>query len=239
MAQTPDFDTAKFDHVEHATVGGAPVPLATLVTWTDKGLPVKQGFGMTETGPSCLSLPKDKLIEKIGSVGLPVLHTETRIVDDEGVDVTPGQIGELWVKGPTICPGYWNRPEANQTSFTNGWLHTGDAARQDNDGFYYIVDRWKDMYISGGENVYPAEVESVVYELEGIIEAAVIGVPDDKWGEVGKLFLVTKPGVALLEQDVFGHCAQQLAKFKVPRYLQFIDELPKNATGKVLKRELS
>ena len=239
MAQTPDFDTAKFDHVEHATVGGAPVPLTTLVTWTDKGLPVKQGFGMTETGPSCLSLPKDKLIEKIGSVGLPVLHTETRIVDDEGVDVTAGQIGELWVKGPTICPGYWNRPEANQTSFTNGWLHTGDAARQDNDGFYYIVDRWKDMYISGGENVYPAEVESVVYELEGIIEAAVIGVPDEKWGEVGKLFLVTKPGVALLEQDVFGHCAQQLAKFKVPRYLQFIDELPKNATGKVLKRELS
>ncbi|MED5529919.1 MAG: AMP-binding protein, partial [Pseudomonadota bacterium] len=189
--------------------------------------------------PSCLSLPKDKLIEKIGSVGLPVLHTETRIVDDEGVDVTAGQIGELWVKGPTICPGYWNRPEANQSSFTNGWLHTGDAARQDNDGFYYIVDRWKDMYISGGENVYPAEVESVVYELEGVIEAAVIGVPDEKWGEVGKLFLVVKPGVALLEQDIFGHCAQKLAKFKVPRYLQFIDELPKNATGKVLKRELS
>lgn len=239
MAQTLDWDTVQFDHIKHAAVGGAPIPLATLMTWADKGLPLKQGFGMTETGPSCLSLPKDKLVEKVGSVGLPVMHNEVRIVDDEGNDVAQGEIGELWVRGPNISPGYWNRPEANRTSFTDGWLHTGDAARQDEDGFYYIVDRWKDMYISGGENVYPAEIESVIYELDGIVEAAVIGVPDERWGEVGKIFLVPKPGFSHSEQDVIGHCAQKLAKFKVPRYLEFIDELPRNATGKILKRELS
>jgi fatty-acyl-CoA synthase len=239
MSQTPDFAEASFKNVKHAAVGGAPIPLPTLMTWQEQGLPLKQGFGMTETGPSCLSLPKDKTVEKIGSVGLPVMHNEVRIVDDQGYDVLQGEIGELWVKGPNICPGYWNKPDANKSSFTDGWLHTGDASRQDEDGYYYIVDRWKDMYISGGENVYPAEVESVIYELEGVIEAAVIGIADEKWGEVGKIFLVLREGVKISEDDVLGHCAQKLAKFKVPRSVEVIDALPRNATGKVLKRELS
>jgi fatty-acyl-CoA synthase len=239
MSQTPDFSNASFENIQHAAVGGAPIPLATLMKWQEQGLPLKQGFGMTETGPGCLSLPPDKTVEKIGSVGVPVMHNEVRIVDDEGSDVEQGQIGELWVRGPNICPGYWNRPDANASSFTDGWLHTGDASRQDSDGYYYIVDRWKDMYISGGENVYPAEVESVIYELEGVVEAAVIGVEDEKWGEVGKIFLVLEPGVDISENDVLGHCAQKLAKFKVPRSVERIDALPRNATGKILKRELS
>ena len=238
MDQLPEFVDAQFPTIITAGVGGAPVPLATLNKWVKKGLPLKQGFGMTETSPSCLFLGGDKAIEKIGSVGLPVLHNEVRIVDDRGDDVEQGKIGELWVKGPNVCPGYWNNPEANESSFTDGWLHTGDASRQDEDGYYYIVDRWKDMYISGGENVYPAEIEAVLYELEDIAEAAVIGVADEKWGEVGKIYAVAKPGATLRESEVLGYCAQKLAKFKIPRSMVVIHELPRNATGKVLKRNL-
>ena len=239
MSQCSYFDKASFDHVRHAAVGGAPIPLATLLTWQGKGLPLKQGFGMTETAPSCLSLPSHKTIEKVGSVGLPLLHCEVRIVDEHGGDVAQGEIGELWVRGPNVCPGYWNRPDANQSSFTDDWFHTGDAARQDDDGYFFIVDRRKDMYISGGENVYPAEVESVIHELAGVGEAAVIGVPDEKWGEVGKIFLVLKPDSALSAGEVLDHCADKLASFKVPKSVELIEALPRNASGKILKRELA
>ena len=147
-------------------------------------------------------------------------------------------MGELWVRGPNITPGYWNKPEATAKAITDGWLHTGDAARVDEDGFYYIVDRTKDMYISGGENVYPAEVESVIYQLPQIGEVAVIGVPNERWGEVGMVVATVKPGTQLSEQEIIGHCVKNLAKFKVPQQVAFIDALPRNATGKVLKREL-
>ncbi|MCZ6657016.1 MAG: AMP-binding protein, partial [Gammaproteobacteria bacterium] len=147
-------------------------------------------------------------------------------------------VGELWVKGPNITPGYWNRPDANESSFTDGWLHTGDAAYLDADGFLYIVDRWKDMYISGGENVYPAEIENVIYQLSQVSEVAVIGVPDDRWGEVGQAVIVLKQDVKLTEEQVLKHCSEQLAKFKQPKSARFIGEIPHNATGKVLKREL-
>ncbi|MAV33583.1 MAG: acid--CoA ligase [Gammaproteobacteria bacterium] len=239
MSQCSYFEQASFEHVRHAAVGGAPIPLSTLMTWQEKGLPLKQGFGMTETAPSCLSLPSHKTIEKVGSVGLPLLHCEVRIVDEHGGDVAQGEIGELWVRGPNVCPGYWNRPDANRSSFTNNWFHTGDAARQDSDGYFFIVDRRKDMYISGGENVYPAEIESVIHELADVGEAAVIGVPDEKWGAVGKIFLVLKPGSTLSPGDVLRHCAGKLATFKVPKSVEVIEVLPRNASGKILKRELA
>jgi fatty-acyl-CoA synthase len=142
------------------------------------------------------------------------------------------------IKGPNITPGYWNKPEATASAFTDGWLHTGDAARMDEEGFVYIVDRWKDMFISGGENVYPAEVENVIYQLDGVLENAVVGIPHEKWGEVGRAFVVLKAGANLDESAVIEHCGGQLARYKVPKEVRFIDELPHNATGKVLKHQL-
>ena len=144
-----------------------------------------------------LTLDKEDAARKAGSSGKPVLHTEVRIVRPDGTDAAVGELGELWVKGPNVTPGYWNRPDANASSFTDGWLHTGDATRVDEEGFYYIVDRWKDMYISGGENVYPAEVESVLHQLTAIAEAAVIGIPNEQWGEVGMAIVALKPGHTL------------------------------------------
>src|SRR5476651_487815 len=193
---------------------------------------------MTETSPAVLTLDKEDAARKAGSSGKPVLHTEVRIVRPDGIDAAVGELGELWVKGPNITPGYWNRPDANASSFTDGWLHTGDAARLDDEGFVYIVDRRKDMYISGGENVYPAEVENVLFQLPQVADAAIIGIPNERWGEVGMAIIVRKPDQALEEGDVIRHCLGRLAKFKVPQAVTFVDVLPRNATGKVLKREL-
>ena len=178
-------------------VGGAPMPVPLLKVWEARGVALQQGYGMTETCPAVLVLDREDAARKAGSAGKPVLHTEVRIVRPDGTEADVGELGELWVKGPNITPGYWNRPDANKSSFTDGWLHTGDATRVDEEGFYYIVDRWKDMYISGGENVYPAEVENVLHQLAAIAEAAVIGIPDAQWGEVGMAIVAVKPGQSL------------------------------------------
>ncbi len=239
MSQDPAFETASFPTVEICGVGGSPTPEPLIKTWADKGLPLQQAFGMTETSPLVLALPPEQAVSKIGAAGLPALHTSVRLVDEGGNDIDePGVTGELWVKGPNVTPGYWNRPDATAEAITDGWLHTGDAARRDADGYYYIIDRWKDMYISGGENVYPAEIESVLYQLPEIAEVSVIGVPDDKWVEVGRACVVLKDGAELTEQSITAHCRANLARFKVPQSVVFIDEIPHNATGKVLKREL-
>jgi fatty-acyl-CoA synthase len=238
MSQVPAYAEATFPTLRIAGVGGSPTPLPLIEVWAQKGLSLQQAYGMTETSPMVLSLTKQDAIRKIGSAGLPALHTECRVVDEHGNDVERGATGELWVRGPNVTPGYWNRPEATADSITDGWLHTGDATRQDEDGYYFVVDRWKDMYISGGENVYPAEVEDVIYQLPGIVEAAVIGVSDERWVEVGKVVIVRQEGATLDEAQVLRHCAQNLAKYKVPKTVEFIDALPRNATGKVLKREL-
>jgi fatty-acyl-CoA synthase len=185
-----------------------------------------------------LTLDKEDAARKAGSSGKPVLHTEVRIVRPDGADAGVGELGELWVRGPNITPGYWNRPEANAASFTDGWLHTGDAARIDDEGFYYIVDRWKDMYISGGENVYPAEVESVLHQLTAIAEAAVIGIPSEQWGESGMAIIAVKPGHTLTEAEIHAHCEANLARFKRPHLIRFVDALPRNATGKIHKPTL-
>ena len=238
MSQVPAFETATFPTIRIAGVGGSPTPIPLIETWAAKGLPLQQAFGMTETSPLVLALKPEDAETRVGSAGLPGMHLEVRIVDDEQNDVALGETGELWVRGPNVTPGYWNRPEANESSFTDGWLYTGDAARQDADGFFYVVDRWKDMYISGGENVYPAEVETVIYQLDGIVEAAVIGVPDDKWVEVGRAIVVRQTDATVDETTIINHCRANLARFKVPQSVVFVDEIPHNATGKVLKREL-
>lgn len=239
MSQHPDFESANLDSVHVCGIGGAPTPVELLKIYEKKGKALQQGFGMTETSPTVAMLTPEMAMKKLGSTGLPALHTETKIVDEEGVEITePNKVGELWVKGPNVTPGYWNREDANQSSFTDGWLHTGDAVYKDEEGYLYIVDRWKDMYISGGENVYPAEVENVIYQLPAVGEVALIGVPDEKWGETGEAIIVVKEGHILDEGTVLKHCRENLARFKQPKTVRFVPEIPHNATGKVLKREL-
>jgi fatty-acyl-CoA synthase len=238
MAQHPAFATSDFSRLVIGGVGGAPMPVPLLKVWEERGVALQQGYGMTETSPAVLALDREDAARKAGSSGKPVLHTEVRIVRPDGTDADVGELGELWVKGPNVTPGYWNRPDANQSSFTDGWLHTGDATRVDEEGFYYIVDRWKDMYISGGENVYPAEVESVLHQLSAIAEAAVIGIPNEQWGEVGMAIVAVKPGHTLRPEEIHAHCQANLARFKCPRLIEFVDALPRNATGKIHKPTL-
>ncbi|MBL8675299.1 MAG: long-chain fatty acid--CoA ligase [Rhodospirillales bacterium] len=238
MMQHPKFQGADLSRLRIAGVGGAPCALAILEGWAARGVPLVQGWGMTETSPAGTMLDAADAVRKVGSAGKALMHTAIRIVDDQGADVPKGAIGELWTKGPHITPGYWNNPDATAKAFADGWLRTGDAAREDDEGFVFIVDRWKDMYISGGENVYPAEVENVLFQLPQIADAAIIGIPNERWGEVGKAVIVAKAGEALTEGEVIAHCLERLAKFKVPQSVEFVDALPRNATGKVLKREL-
>ena len=237
-SQLEEFADADLSRIVCLGIGGADCPQSLLETYAERDIILQNGWGMTETCTLGTLLPRHRAMEKIGSAGQAVMHTSVRVVDEQGRDVPAGVNGELWIKGPTITPGYWNRPDANATEFTDGWFHTGDAACMDEEGFVTIVDRYKDMFISGGENVYPAEIENVIYGLDGVAETAVIGVADDRWGEVGRAFVVTRQGSNLTEDAIIGHCRDNLAKFKVPKSVRFMDELPHNATGKVTKHQL-
>ena len=221
MAARADFAAADLSHVVSAFVGAGPVPVPLLEPWRRKGVVLRQNYGMTETGPLVLNLEAADAVRKAGSAGKPVMHVEMRVVADAAArDVAPGEVGELWVRGPAVTPGYWNQPEATCAAFAEGgWLRTGDAVRVDEEGFVTIVDRWKDMYVSGGENVYPAEVENVLYRHPGVAEAAVIGVPDFRWGEVGCAIVVRKNGAAVTEAELLAHCAAALARYRVRRHL--------------------
>jgi fatty-acyl-CoA synthase len=238
--QHPEFALEKFARLTVYATGGAPNPPAQIERFVRAGIPMSDGFGMTETMSNFAMPVSDPalLIAKAGSCGLPFLSVATRIVDDEGSTLADGETGELWIKGPSVSPGYWNRPELTERAFSDGWFKTGDIAWRDTDGFTYIVDRAKDMFISGGENVYPAEVEAVMTELPGVAQAAVIGVPDQRWGEVGKAFLVAAPGADLSSDEVTGHCLARLAKFKVPVAVEWVTALPVTGSGKVQKHLL-
>ncbi len=240
MAAHADFGPADLSRLAGAFVGAAPVPLALLEIWQRKGVVLRQNFGMTETGPLVLNLEAADAVRKAGSAGKPVMHVETRVVaEGGGRDAAPGEVGELWIRGPTVTPGYWNQPEATRAAFAeDGWLRSGDAVTVDDEGFFTIVDRWKDMYVSGGENVYPAEVENVLYRHPAVAEAAVIGVPDARWGEVGCAIIACKNGAAASEAELLAHCAGVLARYKIPRRVVFLDALPRNAVGKVHKPTL-
>ncbi len=214
--------------------GGAPCPDRLLDAYLDRGLCFRQGFGMTEVGPNCFSLPPWMVGRLRGSVGQPVLHGEARVVDDEGRALPAGETGELCLRGPHMCSGYWADPEATGKAIRDGWMHTGDYARHDEAGYFYVAGRKKDMFISGGENVYPAEIENVVLDFPGVLEAAVVAVPDPRWGEVGLAAVVGDVDLEALR----AFCAQRLARFKVPKRLEHVDALPKNASGKVVKPTL-
>jgi fatty-acyl-CoA synthase len=238
LAEHEDWATADLSAVTSWACGGSPMPVALLERYAERGIVIRQGMGLTETSPTLFLTDEAHAMSKAGSVGKPSLHTEIRIVDDDGADVGVDEVGELWARGPNVTPGYWERPEANESSFTDGWLHTGDAARIDEDGYVYIVDRWKDMYISGGENVYPAEVEQVLFHHDNVLDVAVIGVSDDKWGESGMAVVVPRDADAFDADDLIAFCDGKLARYKIPKAAVTTDELPRNAAGKVLKREL-
>ncbi len=238
LSQHPGFDEADLSGVRSWACGGAPMPVSLLETYADRGIFIRQGFGMTETGPTVFLVDEDHAASKAGSVGLPQMFVDVKIVDRYGNDVPPGENGELLIRGPGITPGYWRLPEVTAETIIDGWLHSGDVARCDEDGYYSIVDRWKDMYISGGENVYPAEVENVLFSHPAVAEAAVIGVPDPKWQEVGRAIVVIAEGAEATSDDLVTFCRKQLAGYKVPKSVVFVDELPRNAAGKVLKTVL-
>ncbi len=214
--------------------GGERVPKVMLKEYYRKGITISQIFGQTEASTITFLSPDDAVL-KIGSVGLPVFHGEVRIVDKTGRDVSPGEVGEIIIKGPTLMSGYWNRPDLTAETIRDGWLYTGDLARTDEEGYVYIIDREKDMYISGGENVYPAEIEKVLHTHPKIFDAGIVGVPDEKWGEVGKSFIILKPGKTMGSEEVFEFLKGKVAKYKIPRHVEFIEELPKTASGKIQK----
>ncbi len=235
-----DFDAAAFACLKVYSTGGAPNPAALIERFVRAGIPMSNGFGMTETGSNA-GMPVDnaeRLIAKGGSCGIPYIALETRIVDESGGEVSRGETGELLLRGPSVTKGYWNQPEKTAEAFVDGWFRTGDAARQDADGYFYLVDRKKDMFISGGENVYPAEVEAAIAEIADIAECAVIGVPDPQWGEVGWAYVIARDGVAIDPDDVVVHCKSRLAAYKVPKKIISVTTLPRTASGKVQKHLL-
>lgn len=239
LAESPWFDQVDLSTVRYAIVGGSPMPIPLIKKWHDKGIFIRQGYGLTEVGPNCYSLHQNDAVRKIGSIGFPNFYFEAKIMDDQGQECGPNQVGELWLKSPVVTPGYWRNADATRQAITDGWFHTGDMVRKDVEGYFYVVDRKKNMFISGGENVYPAEVEKYLYTHPAIHEVAIIGVPDEKWGEVGKAFVVLNSGFSLTETDILDFCKGQLARYKTPKYVRFIAELPKNEAGKINRKALA
>lgn len=238
MKAHPKSEGTDFSRITSALCGAETVPTALVNYWLTRGVIIQEGYGMTETAAAGCMLAKEDIPAKIGSAGKALMHSQIKIVDEAGQTCAPNVPGEIWFKGACITPGYWRRPEANAESFEDGWFKSGDIGRKDEEGFIYIDDRIKDMYISGGENVYPAEIENLLYQMDQIAEVAVIGVPDERFGETGCVVAVTKPGETLTLEQITAHICDKLAKFKCPSYLHMVEALPRNATGKVLKFEL-
>ena len=240
LTTAPNWATADMSSLRFCTSGGAPLPVPLVEQYTrEKGIRFKQGFGMTEYGPGLFALPPEDAIRKAGSIGRPNFFIDVRVVDDDNRPLGPNQVGELVLKGPSGSSGYWQNPQASAAVIDDdGWFHTSDLVYHDDEWYFYVVDRKKDMFISGGENVYPAEIEQVLYRHPAVAMCAVIGVPDPKWNEVGLACVVLKPGVAATEEELIAHMQANLARYKVPKRVEFMPELPISAAGKILKREL-
>ena len=240
LAEHPSFDDTDLSSLRVCACGGAPLPEALIRRWHERGVRLLQGYGLTEAAPNCLLVPPEDAERKVGAAGLPYFFADVRVFDDRDRDVGPGGTGEIVVRGPSVMKGYWRQPEATAKALRAGWLRTGDIGRVDEEGFIFVVDRLKDMFVSGGENVYPAEVENVLAAHPAVLEAAVIAVPDDRWGETGRALIVLRPDLRATSEELIDFCARRLAGFKVPRSVVFVDEaLPRNATGKLLKQELA
>ncbi len=235
LAAHPRWPSADLSSIRTLSCGGAPVPTETIRRYLDRGLSFVQGYGMTEAAPGVTILDREHAETKIGSAGVPSFFTDVRVVDGNGEEVEPGQRGEVVVSGPNVMRGYWGKPEETSRAVRDGWFRSGDVATVDDDGYLYLVDRIKDVIISGGENIYPAEVENELYGYGGIDVCAVIGVPDEKWGEVGKAVIVPSEGAELVVDEIVAYLRERLASYKVPRHFQFVDSLPTTGSGKLLK----
>jgi fatty-acyl-CoA synthase len=237
IADLPDFGAADLGRLTTAITGGAPVPEVLLRTFQRKGVLIRQAYGLTEATALVTMLPPAMATEKPKAAGLPVAHTDVRLVDEEGRDCPAGETGEILVRGPQVMSGYWGDEVATATAMAGGWLHTGDLGRLDDDGLLEIVDRKNDLIISGGLNVYPAEIERVLAEFPGMAEAAVVGVSDRRWGEVPAA--IVRGAAPFDEAELIAHCRRFLADYKTPRHVVTVDEpLPRSMSGKVLRREL-
>jgi fatty-acyl-CoA synthase len=237
LAAVPHFSDADLSSLRLALSGGAPIPESLLHTWLDRGLMIIQGYGLTEASPGTTMLRAYDGVRKLGSAGTACFFTDVRVTAGDR-DTETDEPGEVLVSGPNVTPGYWHDEEATGRAFSDGWLHTGDVATRDDEGYLRIVDRLKDMYITGGENVYPAEVERALHEHPSVAECAVIGVPDQTWGEVGRAFVVARTGEELDDEAVLAHLDSRLARYKLPKSVVFVAELPHNASGKLLKSHL-
>lgn len=238
MTDLPEFDKTDFSSLRWVMAGAAPTPINIMEKFWKKGVRFILGYGMTEAGPNNLSAPAefmtfDDMREKHGSVGKPMYLTGVKIVDDNGNEVGEGEIGELIWSGPQIFSGYWDNQEETNKTLIDGWVYSGDMAMKDKDGYYYIVGRKKNMFISGGENVFPAEVENAIYSIPEVHEVCVISVPDEKWGEVGKAVISLKPNMTITKEDIISRLKEQLAGYKIPKYIEFVQEIPKNSVGKI------
>ncbi|WP_376794558.1 long-chain fatty acid--CoA ligase [Thermogemmatispora sp.] len=238
MLEHPAFARTDLSSLRFCVTGGSSCPLPVIRGYGERGILLRQGYGLTEVGVNCFSLAPEDALRKAGSVGRPVFHSRARIVDENDGDVAPGEVGELVLAGPHVCSGYWRRPEETAEAWRGGWWHTGDLARCDEEGYYYIVGRKKDLFISGGENVYPAEVEAVLLSHPGVAEAAVIGKPDPRWGEVGLAVVVPRTPGSLRPEELLAFCGERLARYKIPKEIVLTEALPRNVMGKVLKAEL-
>lgn len=238
IVQSPRWNGADLSSVRNMLCGGAPVPEPLIRAYLQRGLSFIQGYGMTEASPGTLLLDRDRAEVKAGSAGYPHFFTDVRVVRPDMTDVAVGEKGEIVVQGPNIMAGYWQRPDATAASMSGEWFHTGDAAVVDADGAVFVVDRIKDMIISGGENIYPAEVESALHEHPAVRDCAVIGVQDARWGEVGKAVVVLVPGEELTAEAMREFLTGRLARYKIPQRLAVVDELPRNASGKILRKHL-
>jgi fatty-acyl-CoA synthase len=240
MSLHPNFAGTDLSSIRCASSGGATVPVPLLRTYLERGITMTQTYSLTEVSASGITLPYDQSLSRVGSCGVPAMHSQARIVDADGNEVPPGTVGEIAIKGPEVMVGYWRNPEATAATLRDGWCHTGDLGTMDADGYFYVVDRAKDMLISGGLNVYPAEIERQLAGLPGVVDLAVIGVPDDRWGETPAVVaVVADPASAPTGADVLERCVGVLADFKLPRYLVVRTEpLPRNMSNKVLKADL-
>lgn len=237
MLQVPDYEKYDFSSLRWMLSGAAPVPVSLMQSYSDMGIEIHQIYGLTETcGPACV-IDAENALTKIGSTGKAFFHTDVKLVEPDGNPCSANEAGEILIRGPHVMREYWNRPEATAEAIIDGWLHTGDIGVMDEDGFIFIQDRIKDMIISGGENVYPAEIESVLMTHPKITEAAVIGQPDERWGE-SAFAIVVCPDSALTSDDVMAYCDEKLARFKQPRRVEFTEVIPRNPSGKILKRIL-
>ena len=238
MLKSPQFDTTDLSAMRYFISGGAPCPVPLIEAIQKRGVAFTQGYGLTEVGPNCFRLSLNDAVRKTGSIGFPTFHSEARIVDETGHDVARGAIGELLLRGGHVCSGYWRNSEATAAALSDGWFYTGDLARQDEEGYYYIAGRAKDMIISGGENIYPAEVEAVLHEHPAIASAALLGLPDPKWGERPVAAVTICKDSVVTAEEIVQFCSGKLARYKIPREVFFVAEFPLLASGKVYKRGL-